>query len=1006
MSHPFGDLLSQHLHRKHGLSQSKLAAGILQAPTIITGMCKGRRLTGPQARERVVAIIGWLEQQSALNALVEANALLNAAGMAPLQRHEPVEAALLRLLHSPPAQRENTGADDSRDFNATIDDRQATLPTHQSANHNLPAQLTPFVGRTTEMADLADLLTNPDVRLVTLLGPGGIGKTRLAQTVALQQVAHFRHGVYFIALAGVDSAYAILPLIADVLNFAFYAGGTPLQQLGDYLRHKSILLVLDNFEHFIDSVFDPAMRSDACSPDELNGVTLLLDLLHAAPQLNLLITSRVRLNVQGEQLYAIEGIDFPDADPITLTAARQTSAVELFVQSARRVQANFTLTADNVTAVGHICRLVQGMPLAILLAAAWVELLAPSEILAELSEGDKSHQNLDFLTTELQNVPTRQRSLRAVFDYSWRLLSPPEQTLFAQLSIFRGGFTRAAAQAVTGATHHALIKLVNKSLVRRQATGRYDLHELVRQYAADRLTQMPALGEAARTQQGIFYCALLGEQAATLQGAAQGAALTQIELELDNVHIAWQWAVEHEQIEPLAQAMPSLGLCYQWRSRYQAGEAAYGKAIHKLRSMKNQSPAAQQVLAQALAWQSVFLRQAWRMEEASHLLQQSLAVLDRITPDALDARPARAFTLLQIGRLSTAQADLVTGQQHYQQALTLYQALDDRWGEAHVLAGLGEINRRSGNFQVSCQLYEASLALYRTLNDDRGSAHVLTWLGFALREQAQFVEAEQMTRESIALYTRLGDRARIATGQFALGWAYIYAGRFAEAYPLVEKSMAIEEELGLPTSLSTLGLINVELGNYRLAHRQLQRQVTRNRTLGDKEDLSLCLDVLSCLAVVEGRYADAQQLLAEDAALHQELGEQHRLAHAYAWLGYTARGLGRRAEAAHHFCRALQLTVINQSFSALLFILPGIALLFADQGESERAIETYAWIADLPIVANSQMRWDLAGAHLATVAATLPPQVATAASAQGKAGNLWAMAATLLVELGHRGWSA
>jgi hypothetical protein len=247
MSHPFGDLLSQYLHRKHGLSQSKLAAGILQAPTLITGICKGRRLTGLQARERVITIIGWLQQQNVLASFAEANALLNAAGMAPLQVQQPAEALLLRSLPNltEPGDKAYTG-------NAQTPHAAPRPPDPASTPHNLPAQLTPFGGRTVELAELANLLASPDVRLMTVLGSGRIGKTRLALAAAAQQLERFRHGVYFVSLAGVDTAYAIIPLVADVLNFTFYAGAAPHQQLGDYLRHKNMLLVLDNFEHLLN----------------------------------------------------------------------------------------------------------------------------------------------------------------------------------------------------------------------------------------------------------------------------------------------------------------------------------------------------------------------------------------------------------------------------------------------------------------------------------------------------------------------------------------------------------------------------------------------------------------------------------------------------------------------------------------------------------------------------------------------------------------------------------
>ncbi len=875
--------------------------------------------------------------------------------------------------------------------------------------HNLPLQLTPLIGRTTEVNAVAALLADPTVRLLTLVGPGGIGKTRLTLAAAAMQLAHFSHGVYFVALAAVESTHAIIPLMAEALNFAFYAEGMPYQQLADYLCHKQLLLILDNFEQLLPTPSQSASQES----DEPNSVALLLDLLQAAPQLKLLVTSRTRLNVQGEQLYPVAGIDFPPSDTAT-AAIGQSSAVELFVQSARRLQPDFALTQDNSAPIAALCRLVQGLPLAILLAAAWIDLFTPAEILAELTSGADTAPTFDFLTTEQQDLPARHRSLRALFDHSWRLLSTEEQRLWAQLNLFRGGFTREAARFVTGASPQLLLTLMNKSLLQRQqgltsldgdGQSRYVLHELVRHYAADRLAQMPAVHAVARERHSHFYCALLGAQEVRLQGVEQQAAIGQIELELENMQRAWQWAAQHQQLEQLAQAMHSLGLFYQWRNRYQEGAAAYQLAVRYLEDLPSPFPVARCVLAQTLAWQSVFLSAGRRLLAADQLLQQSLITLENIAPSDRAGQQAMAFTRLQMGRLGEAQADFVVCKACYQQALELYETLQDNWGKAHALAGLGEIGYRSGNLALGRHFYEESLTHYQTLGDERNCAHVLEGLGYILRDQGRLAEAETVTTKSLALYALLGDRVKVATGHYALAWSLIYGGRFDEALIQVEKYSFICADLGLPTSLTLPGLINLELGNYAEARAQLETQLRQSRATQNQDELALGLDVLSCLAIVEGRYADAQALVTEALTLHQEIGEQQRLAQARAFAGYTAHGLGQTSTAQHYFCQALQSTARDDGFLTVLFVLPGIALLLADSGEAERAIELYAQIADIPIVANSQMRWDLAGVELAEVAATLPPEMVTAARARGKAGDLWASAAALLVELEQRGWA-
>jgi len=339
--------------------------------------------------------------------------------------------------------------------------KKPVSPQEPARKHNLPVHLTPFVGREVALAEIRDRLQDPACRLLTLVGPGGSGKTRLALEAAAAQVDHFAHGVFFVSLAPLDSAEAIVPTVAGALGFSFYEGVEPRQQLLDYLRQKCMLLIMDNFEHLLACT---ERRPEPCGepveplvegPRRRDGVGLVTDLLKTAPQVKILVTSRARLNVQGEHLFPVAGMSFPDEETAKDAALRrvhpepgrraqdvaQYSAVKLFLTSARQAQPGFKLTADNVTDVARICRLVQGMPLGILLAAAWVRMLTPAEIATAIG------QSFDFLETDLRDVPERQRSMRAIFDHSWRLLTEREQKVFQALSVFRGGFTHQAADS-------------------------------------------------------------------------------------------------------------------------------------------------------------------------------------------------------------------------------------------------------------------------------------------------------------------------------------------------------------------------------------------------------------------------------------------------------------------------------------------------------------------------------------------------------------------------------
>lgn len=294
-------------------------------------------------------------------------------------------------------------------------------PEHKQVKHNLPPQTTPFVGRESELAELAKLVTNPDLRLVTILGPGGMGKTRLVSETGKRQLDNFPQGVYFVELAPLNSSDNIVAAIANAVDYQFQQSGRdPKQQIFDFLLDKQIFLILDNFEHLLD------------------GAGLVTEILQAAPHVHILVTSRQRLAQHGETIFHLGGMDFPEWE--TPQDALQFAAVKLFVNSAQRAQPGFELTEDNLDYVAQICRLVQGMPLGIVLAAAWVAMLSAEEIAVELAQG------IDLLGDEIGEVPARQHSIRIVMDYSWEMMTAAEQAVFIKFSVFRKGFTRSAAQ--------------------------------------------------------------------------------------------------------------------------------------------------------------------------------------------------------------------------------------------------------------------------------------------------------------------------------------------------------------------------------------------------------------------------------------------------------------------------------------------------------------------------------------------------------------------------------
>ena len=369
----------------------------------------------------------------------------------------------------------------------------ATSPT------NLPVLPTPLIGRQHEVDELSQLIRDPQCRLLTLVGPGGIGKTRLAIETASHLQHVFTDGVYFIPLAPVNTARLIVPVIADAIGFTFQGANPsdPKTQLFGYLREKQILLLADNLEHLL---IEP-------------GIELLAELLANASQVKLLATSRESLGLQGEWIFEVQGLPIPESR--ASEENRQNTSVELFLQRARRAHVGFNATAEEYPAIIRICQLVNGMPLGIELAAAWVRTLSCDEIAKEIERG------MDFLSVTTRDLPARHRSMRAVFDHSWKLLSEEEQAILLQLSVFRGGFQREAAEQVAGAKLSTLSTLVTKSLVQRSGDNRYDLHELIRQFAAEQLLNHSKENIATHARHCTYFLNQFARADARLRSSAQ-----------------------------------------------------------------------------------------------------------------------------------------------------------------------------------------------------------------------------------------------------------------------------------------------------------------------------------------------------------------------------------------------------------------------------------------------------------------------------------------------------
>ncbi|MGK0618361.1 tetratricopeptide repeat protein [Meiothermus cerbereus] len=592
------------------------------------------------------------------------------------------------------------------------------------AQHNLPTRLTTFIGREEELS-LVNRQLESGERLIILIGPGGMGKTRLALSVAESQLGAFADGVWFVALAPLSHSTLIVPAIAEALGLSLSRAPDPKARLLEHLRGREMLLVLDNFEHLME------------------GAELVLELLREAPHLRLLVTSRERLRLQAEWVLELQGLGYPPG--YGLEAVRRSSAVRLFVERANRVWPRFALTPEVAPAVLRICQLVQGMPLGLELAAAWVSAFTPQDIADELE------RSLGFLESPTLDLPERHRSLRAVFEHSWRLLSPEQQQALACLAVFRGGFERQAALKVAGVSPPVLLALADKSLLRRTPSGRFELHEVIRQQVQERAEASRIL-PAIRQAHAEHYLALVEDAGAYLRGPEEARWLERLALEHDNLRTALEWALSRRDT-PLALRLAT-GLHHFWyvRGHHREGRVWLERALSlPLEGIPPRLHAkALNALAERAKDQGDY-RQALGVQQEALDLWQRLEDLGEV-----------AGALHSLGTIVREQGNLDQALAYFEESLRLRREIGDRNGIATTLNDIGVVYGYRGQLEASRPYFEESLARKRELGDRRGIAYALGNLGQVLSELGEPVRARALTEESLAIKRELGDQQGIA----------------------------------------------------------------------------------------------------------------------------------------------------------------------------------------------------------------------------------------------------
>jgi predicted ATPase/DNA-binding XRE family transcriptional regulator len=669
-------------------------------------------------------------------------------------------------------------------------------PAPANPHNNLPILPTPLIGRQREVEQLNQLLFDPQCRLLTLVGPGGIGKTRLAVEAAAQVQDVFANGVYFVPLASVNSLDAVIPTIANAVYFVFYGPSDPKVQLLNYLRDKQVLLVVDNVEHLLGVV-----------PHQETAVELLVEMLQQAAQVKLLVTSRETLGMHDEWVFEVRGLPLPN--DIHTEGSSQNTSVELFLQRARRAHVEFSATPEDYPAIVSICQLVDGNPLGIELAASWVRTLSCDEIASEIERG------LDFLAVRARGQPSNHHSLRAVFDHSWKLLTEEEQGILLRLSVFRGGFRHEAAETVTGATLSALSALMTKSLIRRSSAGRYDLHELIRQFAASNLAKNPREMRIAKERHASYYLGLLEEQGVRLQSHQQKEAVVELTGDMDNIRAAWDWSIANQEFIRLYQVSARLMHLFEVRNWFNEAEITFRKTVDSLRASIRESEmdVTHQVVLHAMFAHLGYLQfRLGRGEEAYNILSPSAAFL-RTCAEPIAAVYALYYLAIDcciLGKFSEAKDSLEVSRM-------LARKCGEHWYEAMDTEFLGRVAIEQGEYKQARQYLSEALAMLRELGDPSMIAHTLSYLGRAMQLLGEYREAAKVLREGLELSRENGYHVAMSLALFGLGKTAYVEGRYEEAQPFFSESARLFQEIGdthrLSRTLYHQGLNSMALGN-------------------------------------------------------------------------------------------------------------------------------------------------------------------------------------------------
>jgi predicted ATPase/class 3 adenylate cyclase/Tfp pilus assembly protein PilF len=730
------------------------------------------------------------------------------------------------------------------------------LKTLDTQPNNLPRLTTPLVGRAKEVEAVLAMLHRPNVALVTLTGPGGTGKTRLALQAGAEALDDFPDGVWFVELAALTEPNLVASTIAQALHVTEAPGKPLVDTLKEYLKEKWLLLILDNFEQLM----------------EASGVVTAI--VKAAPHVKVLTTSRVKLNIYGEHEYAVPPLSLPDVRQGHLPPIErltQYEAVRLFIERAQASRADFEVTNENAPAVAEICVRLDGLPLAIELAAARIKMLPPQALLTRLSS------RLKLLTGGSRDLPARQQTLRGAIEWSYDLLNEGEKQLFRRMAVFQGGRTLEGLEAVCNSealqvygqleieVFDGAQSLLDKSLLgQREGSNdepRFWMLETIHEYAREKLEES---GEAAALQrEHALYFMLMAEEAEPhLTGAQQQEWLERLEDEHDNIRAALRWAIESEEPEKVEMGLRIAGAI--WRFWLVRGYISEGR------------------------------------EELSGLLERAEAEVTRIAVEGLEARRLgayRAKALSAAGNLTSMQGDYASARSLLEKSLHLYEEIGDKYGITYLLNSLANKALEQGDYASARLQLEESLHLCREIGDKHGIADALSTLANMAARHGDYTSARSLYGEGLALLREFGNKRNIALSLSCLGYVALQQGEYVSARSLLEEGLALQREIGdkyqSAYTLSSLGSVALQQEEYAAARSLYEESLALQGEFGDKYGIAYSLSSLGSVALQQEEYAAARSLYEESLALQREIGNKQGIATSLAGLGGLAVAVGR-----------------------------------------------------------------------------------------------------------------